>query len=34
MGDVKYVKLGDIYFQPIQQDGKDVYEIASVEEDK
>ena len=34
LGDVKYVKLGDIYFQPIQQDGKNVYEIASVEEDK
>jgi hypothetical protein len=34
LGDIKYVKIGEIYFQPIQQDGKNVYEIASVEEDK
>jgi hypothetical protein len=34
MGGTKYVKFGEVYFQPIQQDGKDVYEIASVEEDK
>jgi hypothetical protein len=31
---VTYVKLGDTYYQPIQQDGKDVYEVADVEEDK
>jgi len=34
MGDVKFVKVGDTYYQPMQQDGKDVYEIADVEEDK
>jgi hypothetical protein len=34
LGGTKYVKFGEVYFQPIQQDGKDVYEIASVEEDK
>jgi Family of unknown function (DUF6515) len=34
MGDVTYVKLGDTYFQPIKQDGKDMYEVADVEEDK
>lgn len=34
MGEVTYVKLGDTYFQPIKQDGKEVYEVADVEEDK
>ena len=34
LGDVTYVKLGDTYYQPIQLDGKSVYEVASVEEDK
>lgn len=34
MGDVTYVKLGETYFQPIQQDGKNMYEVADVEEDK
>jgi hypothetical protein len=34
MGDVKFVKLGEIYFQPIQQNGKNAYEIVSVEDDK
>jgi hypothetical protein len=34
LGDVTYVKLGETYYQPIQQDGKNVYEVVSVEEDK
>jgi len=34
MGDVTYVKLGDTYYQPIKQDGKDMYEVADVEADK
>ncbi len=34
MGDVTYVKIGETYFQPIKEDGKDVYEVADVEEDK
>jgi hypothetical protein len=34
MGDVTYVKLGDTYYQPIQQDGKNMYEVADVEKDK
>lgn len=34
IGDVTYVKIGETYFQPMQQDGKNVYEVADVEEDK
>lgn len=34
MGDVKYVKVGDTYYQPVKENGKDLYEIADVEEDK
>jgi hypothetical protein len=34
MGDVTYIKMGETYFQPIQQDGKDMYEVADVEDDK
>jgi hypothetical protein len=34
MGDVTYIKLGETYFQPIQQDGKNMYEVADVEDDK
>jgi hypothetical protein len=34
MGEVTYVKFGETYFQPIKQDGKDMYEVADVEEDK
>ena len=30
LGDVTYVKVGDTYYQPFQQDGKDVYEIVEV----
>ncbi len=34
LGDITYVKLGDTYFQPSKVDGKDVYEVADVEDDK
>ena len=32
--DVTYVKLGETYYQPIQQDGKNMYEVVEIEEDK
>ncbi len=32
IGDVTYVKVGETYYQPIQQDGKDMYEVVQVEE--
>lgn len=34
IGDVTYVKLGDTYYQPVKVDGKNMYEVASVEEEK
>jgi hypothetical protein len=34
MGDITYIKMGETYFQPIKQDGKDMYEVADVEDDK
>jgi Family of unknown function (DUF6515) len=34
LGDQKFVKMGETYFQPIQENGKDMYEVADVEEDK
>lgn len=34
LGEITYVKLGETYYQPIQQDGKNVYEVVSVEEDE
>jgi hypothetical protein len=34
IGDVTYVKLGETYFQPVQLNGKNVYEVVNVEEDK
>ena len=27
-------KIGETYYQPIQKDGKDAYEVVLVEEDK
>jgi hypothetical protein len=33
VGDVTYVKYGDTYYQPIQKDGKNMYEVVNVEED-
>ena len=32
IGDVTYVKIGTIYYQPIQQDGKSMYEVVEVKE--
>ncbi len=32
VGEQTYVKFGETYYQPIQVDGKDMYEIAEVEE--
>lgn len=34
MGDVTYVKLGETYYQPIQMNGKNMYEVVDVEEAK
>lgn len=34
MGDVTYIKMGETYFQPIQEKGKNMYEVADVEADK
>jgi hypothetical protein len=34
LGEVTYVKLGETYYQPIQQDGKNMYEVVDVEEAK
>jgi biotin carboxyl carrier protein len=34
LGDVTYVKFGETYFQPIQENGKNMYEVVDVEEDK
>ena len=33
MGSQNYVKVGETYYQPIQQDGKNMYEVADVEDD-
>jgi biotin carboxyl carrier protein len=33
MGDVTYIKLGETYFQPVRENGKDMYEVADVEKD-
>lgn len=34
IGDVTYVKYGETYYQPIELDGKNMYEVVNVEEDK
>ena len=34
IGDVTYVKVGETYYQPIEKDGKNMYEVVNVEEDK
>ncbi len=31
IGDVSYVKYGETYYQPIVQDGKNMYEVVNVE---
>lgn len=33
IGDVKYVKFGKTYYQPVNVDSKDKYEVVLVEED-
>jgi hypothetical protein len=33
MGEVTYVKFGETYYQPIQVDGKPMYEIVEVKEE-
>jgi len=33
IGDQTYVKVGETYYQPVQVDGKDKYEVSQVEED-
>jgi hypothetical protein len=32
VGDITYTKVGETYYQPIQKDGKDMYEVVQVEE--
>ena len=34
IGEITYVKLGETYYQPVKENGKDMYEVANVEEDK
>jgi Family of unknown function (DUF6515) len=34
IGDQTYVKIGETYYQPVEIDGKSLYEVAEVEEDK
>jgi hypothetical protein len=34
VGDVSYVKVGETYYQPIQKDGKNMYEVVQVKEEK
>ena len=33
IGNQNYVKVGETYYQPIQKDGKNMYEVTAVEED-
>ena len=34
IGEVTYVQFGETYYQPIQVDGQDMYEIVEVREEK
>jgi len=34
LGDVTYVQFGETYYQPIQVDGKDMYEVVEVREEE
>jgi len=34
IGDITYVNVGGIYYQPIRQNGEDMYEVVDVEKDK
>lgn len=33
IGDITYVKIGETYYQPIQKDGKNMYEVVLIEAD-
>ena len=33
VGDQIFMKLGEVYYQPIKKDGKDMYEVVNVEKD-
>jgi hypothetical protein len=33
VGDVTYVKLGETYYQPVEMDGKSMYEVVEVKEE-
>lgn len=33
VGGQKYVQVGETYYQPIQKDGKNMYEVVEVEDD-
>jgi hypothetical protein len=32
IGDITYVKVGEVYYQPIEKDGKNLYEVVEVKE--
>ena len=34
IGEVTYVKVGETYYQPIEKNGKNMYEVVEVKEDK
>jgi hypothetical protein len=34
IGEQTYVKIGETYYQPIEKDGKNMYEVVQIEEDK
>jgi len=34
IGDQTYVKIGETYYQPIEKDGKNMYEVVQIEDDK
>jgi hypothetical protein len=34
IGEITYVKVGETYYQPIEQNGKNMYEVVDVEEDQ
>ena len=34
IGDITYVKYGETYYQPMEQDGKNMYEVVQIEEVK
>ncbi len=34
VGEIPYVKVGETYYQPIEQNGKPMFEVAEVKEDK